>query len=36
MGYKHLYIYPDDLKDNFQGLHRKLDSILMCSQNLIN
>jgi DNA-directed RNA polymerase subunit RPC12/RpoP len=28
VGYKHLYIYPDDLKNNFEGLHIKLDSIV--------
>jgi len=27
VGYKHLYIYPDDLKFGFQGLHKKLDAI---------
>jgi hypothetical protein len=26
-GYKHLYIYPDDLKFGFQGLHKKLKAI---------
>lgn len=31
VGYKHLYIYPEDLRGNFEGLHRKLDSVLMCS-----
>ena len=30
VGYKHLYIYPEDLRYNFEGLHRKLDSVLMC------
>jgi len=28
VGYKHLYIYPYDLKCGFQGLHKKLDSII--------
>jgi hypothetical protein len=27
IGYKHLYIYPDDLKNNFEGLHKKLKTI---------
>jgi hypothetical protein len=26
-GYKHLYIYPYDLKNNFEGLHKKLKVI---------
>lgn len=28
VGYKHLGIYPDDLKNNFEGLHKKLDDII--------
>jgi hypothetical protein len=27
LGYKHLYIYPDDLKKDFEGLHKKLKVI---------
>jgi hypothetical protein len=27
VGYKHLYIYPEDLNNNFQGLHKKLEVI---------
>jgi hypothetical protein len=27
VGYKHLYIYPSDLKNNFEGLHKKLKAI---------
>lgn len=27
IGYKHLYIYPDDLKNNFDGLDKKLRTI---------
>jgi hypothetical protein len=27
IGYKHLYIYPDDLKNDFQGIHKKLKAI---------
>lgn len=28
VGYKHLGIYPNDLKNNFEGLHKKIDDIL--------
>lgn len=28
VGYKHLGIYPNDLKNNFEGLHKKIDEIL--------
>lgn len=28
VGYKHLGIYPNDLKNNFEGLHKKIDKIL--------
>lgn len=27
-GYKHLFIFPNDIKNNFEGLHRKLDLII--------
>jgi hypothetical protein len=27
VGYKHLYIYPDDLKNDFDGLLKKVQAI---------
>ena len=28
VGYNILFIYPDDIKHNFEGLHKKLNSII--------